>query len=114
MTRKHVVKKYDSNGKLVAEVTEQIPVVFKDLPEQTARMYLAKFPDNNVKLSPATPSYDGEARKKFGGTAARRERRSYADRSTSAAPGGGTRGSKVEQAAVTGDLSAAISVKEDA
>lgn len=108
MEREHRVKKYDDKGKLVAEVATKIPIVFHDLPAQTAQMYRSKFPDANVRIMHQAIERDTSAREKLGGGGfKKREREVYVAAATEPAP-------RTSIAATTGDMSAAINAELEA
>lgn len=103
LIRKQIIAKYDSRGKKTGETLTEIPVVFNDLPYQTALAYRTQFPDNKVVIQQQALQIDHEARKKFGGVAARKAPRVKYEPIDETA-----------HAATTGDFTAAINAELEA
>lgn len=105
MTTKSIVSRFDDKGRKIEEIVSEIPVTFHDLPLQTAHMYRDKNPDGNVRIVAQQGVLDNKrARASEYASRPREERRATkpaASKSTSPQ-------SSVQNAAQTGDLSAAL------
>jgi hypothetical protein len=86
--------KYAADGSALSEVQKLIPVVYLDLPLQTASAYKNAFPDNDVKIT----AQDGRVMAPMAVVHVPRPRRSATLTTV-----------KPMSAAATGDLSAALS-----
>ena len=112
MTTKQIVSRFDDKGAKISESEILIPVTYTDLPLQTAQMYRSKNPDGNVQII-AQQAILNSARARpgqYASTGERRERKQVSSYVPSSKPASKSapKPSAVQNAAQSGDLSAAI------
>jgi hypothetical protein len=109
MVREQRITKYDARGRKMAEEIKKIPIVFHDLPAQTANMYAREFPNAEVKISAQAITRDPIAREKLGGGGFKKSARQTAQRLHT--PVSEDKVGAAAVAAAAGDFTAAINAE---
>ena len=109
MTTLKIVSRFDGKGQKIGEYTTEIPVTMHDLPHKTALAYQEVNPNGNVQIIRQLSVVDEPHRRQRDLPATERRAASFGTKTMrQARTEQSTRKSAIQQAAETGDMSAAI------